>query len=63
VRTAAALFDGTMTASDATQLVQRFKPAFLLARCGETAPLERELGPIVHDVHRFGCTTVYEVDA
>jgi len=62
VRVAANLLSQTQSAEAAGKIVDTYRPAFLLARCGESAPLEAELGSRVAAVHRFGCTSVYEIE-
>jgi hypothetical protein len=58
---AEALFAGAMPAPEAQQLVRETGSAYVLAGCGSTADLAPVLGPLVQDVRRFGCATVYEV--
>lgn len=60
-RTAVLLFSGGMTASEALELVRATGARFLLADCLGRADLTADLAPVLVDVRRFGCATVYEV--
>jgi hypothetical protein len=56
-----ALFRGQDTRAQARQLVAQSGARFLLASCASHANLERALGTLIVDRHRFGCSTVYEL--
>jgi hypothetical protein len=58
---AESLFSGKLPASEVRDLVRRVGPAFVVSDCRHRADLTSLLGPLVTDVRRFGCATVYEV--
>jgi hypothetical protein len=58
---ARALLAGTMTRARARALVRETGAAFVLSDCRRRADLRPLLGPLVREVRRFGCATVYEV--
>jgi hypothetical protein len=59
-----ALFDGSLSPRQARQFVRQSGARFLLFSCQANPGLvHRELRPLVQGVHRFGCATVYELDA
>jgi hypothetical protein len=60
-RAAEALFDGTLSASQARALVLASGARLLISDCAHRLDLEPLLGPIVAAPQRFGCATVYEV--
>jgi hypothetical protein len=55
------LFDGTMPRDQAREYVVDTGARFVLASCQPHANLMRLLGPLVVDVHRFGCAAVYDL--
>jgi hypothetical protein len=57
------LFDGTLPPSVARGFVRRTGARFVLADCQSRANLTRTLGPMILAVRRFGCASVYELDA
>jgi hypothetical protein len=57
------LFAGRMPAPQARALVRRSGAAFVLADCRARRDLRPLLGPLVVQVRRFGCATVYELTA
>ncbi len=60
---AQALFDGTLSPRAARTFVRSTGARFVLADCSTSANLRRTLEPMLLSVHRFGCASVYEVDA
>jgi hypothetical protein len=58
---ARALLSGSMSPARARALVRETGAAFVLSDCGARADLRPLLGPLVREVRRFGCATVYEV--
>jgi hypothetical protein len=56
-----ALFNGSMSKTQARAFVIRSQARFVLASCAPHVNLGRLLGSLVADVHRFGCATVYEL--
>jgi hypothetical protein len=57
------LFIGTLAPRAARAFVAQSGARFVLADCQATADLSKILGPMVVSVHRFGCASVYELDA
>ncbi len=57
------LFDGSMSSSAARSFVRETGARFVLADCQTTSDMNRLLGPTVISTRRFGCATVYELDA
>ena len=55
------LLDGTLGERLVRELVPRTRARFILVRCGEGEPLERQLGVLVDDVQRYGCVRVVEL--
>ncbi len=56
-----ALFDGSMTRSQARDFVVDSGARFLLADCRGHVNMRRLLGPLIVSVHQFGCAAVYEL--
>jgi len=63
VHQAQTLFDGTFTTKRARAFVRSTGARFVLADCATTANLGRTLAPLLVSLKRFGCATVYELDA
>ncbi len=59
--TADALFNGSMSATQAQMFVQGSGARFVLASCAPHANLRRLLGSMIIAVHRFGCATIYDL--
>jgi hypothetical protein len=57
------LFDGTLSPPAARRFVHRTGARFVLTDCQSPSDLRRTLGSLVMAVHRFGCASVYELDA
>jgi hypothetical protein len=57
------LFAGQLDPDVVQRIVALHGARFLLADCRQTASLEALLSHLVVAVHRFGCATVYDVDA
>jgi hypothetical protein len=57
------LFDGTTTGAWARAFVRASGARFLLADCKSPENLSPALGSMVISVRRFGCASVYELDA
>jgi hypothetical protein len=57
------LFTGQLRPPAAQSLVRRSGARFVLADCRTTFDLSRALRPLLVSVHRFGCASVYEVNA
>jgi hypothetical protein len=57
------LLDGTLPADIARTLVRSSGARFVLADCQAAGALTSTLAPITVSVHRFGCASVYEIDA
>jgi hypothetical protein len=57
------LFDGTMKGASARAFVRASGARFLLADCKSPENLSPTLGAMVISVRRFGCASVYELDA
>jgi hypothetical protein len=62
-RSTQALFAGRLSPRQARQFVRTSGARFVLADCHTKADLTRELAPMLAGVRRFGCATVYEIDA
>jgi len=60
---AQSLFDGSLGPRAARSLVRESGARFVLSDCQTTADLSRTLGRLVISTHRFGCASVYELDA
>jgi hypothetical protein len=60
---AQSLFDGSLGPRAARTLVRQSGARFLLGDCQSTADLSQTLGRLVVSTHRFGCATVYQLDA
>jgi hypothetical protein len=60
---AQALFDGSLGPRGARTLVRESGARFVLSDCQTTADLKKSLGRLVVSSHRFGCASVYELDA
>jgi hypothetical protein len=60
---ATSLFNGTLAPRAARTFVAQSGARFVLSDCQATADLSQALGPMVLAVHRFGCASVYELDA
>jgi hypothetical protein len=60
---ATSLFNGTLAPPAARAFVEQSGARFVLSDCQATADLSRTLGSLVRSVHRFGCASVYELDA
>jgi hypothetical protein len=59
-----AVFEGTESRAAARRFVRQSGARFLLASCnGQDIGLRRSLGSMIVSVRRFGCATVYELDA
>jgi hypothetical protein len=63
VNAAQALFDGTLSPKLARRFVRRTGATFVLADCSTRANLARVLAPMLDSIERFGCATVYLIDA
>jgi hypothetical protein len=61
--TADALFQGELSPRDSRRFVRDSGARFVLASCKPHVDLAKRLGPVVTSVRRFGCATVYELDA
>jgi hypothetical protein len=57
------LFSGELDPDIVRRLVVHHSVRFLLADCRQKVPLGTRLSTIIGAVHRFGCATVYDVDA
>jgi hypothetical protein len=57
------LFDGSLTGAPARAFVKASGARFLLADCSSPGSLNSTLGSLVISVRRFGCASVYELDA
>jgi hypothetical protein len=57
------LFAGKLDHDAVRRMVVFHGARFLLADCRQTVPLGTLLSPIIVAVHRFGCATVYDLDA
>jgi hypothetical protein len=57
------LFDGTMRPAVARRFVRRTGARFILTDCQSHPNLKKVLGSLVVSVRRFGCASVYELDA
>jgi hypothetical protein len=55
------LFEGRLTGEEARRFVVSTRVRFLFADCRPLADLEATLRPLLAEVHRFGCATVYEL--
>lgn len=55
------LFAGTLRPAAARAFLQAEQARFLLDDCRPSPDLRELLGPLVLDVHRFGCATLYEL--
>jgi len=62
-QTAQQLFDGSLSNRAARRFVRRSGARFVLADCQTQNSLVRTLGPLLIGLRRFGCATVYELDA
>lgn len=62
-QTAQKLFDGSLSTRDARTFVRQSGARFVLADCSTTTDLTRTLSPLLISIRRFGCATVYELDA
>jgi hypothetical protein len=58
-----ALFTGTASKAAARRFVRQSGARFLLGSCNAHADLKRKLGTLIVSTRRFGCATVYELDA
>jgi hypothetical protein len=56
-----AVFDGSVSRPQARQFVRSTGVRFVLASCKPHANLQRLLGSLIVDVHRFGCAAVYQL--
>jgi hypothetical protein len=56
-----ALFEGRLTGERAREFVRSTNARFLFADCRPLADLEATLRPLLADVRRYGCATVYEL--
>jgi hypothetical protein len=56
-----ALFDGRLTPATARELVRLSGAKLLVSSCEADANLGPMLGTLISSIHRFGCSTVYEV--
>ena len=63
VSAAQMLFDGVLSPGVARTFVRRTGARFVLADCQSRANLTRTLGRLIVSVRRFGCASVYELDA
>jgi hypothetical protein len=59
--TAASLFSGRMTPSQARATVRQVGAPWLMSSCRRNADLTRALRGLLLSTHRFGCATVYEL--
>jgi hypothetical protein len=57
------LFTGKLRPHTVRSVVTGSGARFVLADCRTTVDLGRPLAPLLQSVHRFGCATVYEVQA
>jgi hypothetical protein len=57
------LLSGRMPPAEARTFVVSTGARFLLADCTARASLRRELAPVIHSTHAFGCATVYQLDS
>jgi hypothetical protein len=57
------LFGGSLAAPAARSFVRSTGARFVVADCDSTVKLESALAPMTVSVTRFGCSSVYEVDA
>ncbi len=57
------LFAGTLPTGQARTFVQQSGARFVLADCETTADLGHVLAPFNPTIHRFGCASVYELNA
>ena len=60
---ARSLFAGELSPRDAQALAASSGVTFLLSDCGSRTDLEPALRPLLANVRRFGCATVYELAA
>jgi hypothetical protein len=60
---AQALLDGTLAPASSRSFVRSTGARFVLTDCGAAGELTRTLAPITVSVTRFGCASVYEIDA
>ncbi len=57
------LFDGSLRPVAARAFVRQTGARFVLADCQSRADLTKPLAPLIFSVQRFGCASVYELDA
>ncbi len=57
-----ALFGGRLSPAVARRFVRRTGARFILADCHTRTNLYRTLRPLIVDVRRFGCATVFETN-
>jgi hypothetical protein len=57
------LFDGTLTPPVARRFVRSTGARFILTDCESRPNLKKMLGSLILSVQRFGCASVYELDA
>jgi hypothetical protein len=55
------LFEGKLSATQATQLIQSSGATFLLSDCNENSPISNSV-LVASATKRFGCVTVYQVE-
>ncbi|MBV9195125.1 MAG: hypothetical protein JO168_13345 [Solirubrobacterales bacterium] len=56
------LFGGSLPDGQAEAFIRSTGARFVLADCGSTPDLDRQLAPLTVAVTRFGCSSVYELD-